>query len=133
MTKGLDNVEMIIDPRLGSASYQKAEGTSNIISDLADEGIHAYPADGLDIETGLQSINSLLSYDSSEPIGFDNHSKLIFSDKCGNTIHCCSNYQIEHGHKGVCKDPVDCLRYVAIGNYQYYEDAELTVSESGGY
>ncbi len=133
MTKGLDNVEMIIDPRLGSASYQKAEGTSNIISDLADEDIFVYPADGLDIETGLQAINSLLSYDTSKPVGYENHSRLIFSDKCGNTIHCCSNYQLEHGHKGVCKDPVDCLRYVAIGNFQYYEDAEMTVSDTGGY
>ena len=33
MTKGLENVDMIIDPRLGSASYQKSEGTSNIITD----------------------------------------------------------------------------------------------------
>jgi hypothetical protein len=133
MTKGLENVDMIIDPRLGSASYQKAEGTSNIISDLADEDIHVYPADGLDIETGLQAINSLLSYDSSKPVGFDNHSKLIFSDKCGNTIHCCSNYQVEHGHKGVCKDPVDCLRYVAVGNFKYYEESELMPTQSGGY
>jgi hypothetical protein len=133
MTKGLENIDMIIDPRLGSASYQKSEGTSNIISDLADEDIFVNPAEGLDIETGLQAINSLLSYDPSKPIGFDNHSKLIFSDKCGNTIHCCSNYQVEHGPKGVCKDPVDCLRYVAIGNYKYYEDHDLIVEGTGGY
>ena len=56
--QGFGNVEMIIDPRLGSASYQKSEGTSNIISDLADEDIFVNPADGLDIETGLQAINS---------------------------------------------------------------------------
>jgi hypothetical protein len=133
MTKGLENVDMIIDPRLGSASYQKAEGTSNIISDLADEGIFVNPADGLDIETGLQAINSLLAYDTSKPTGFDNHSKLIFSDKCGNTIHCCQNYQVDHGPKAVTKDPPDCLRYVAIGNYRYYEDHELGVTKTGGY
>ena len=133
MTKGLENVDMIIDPRLGSATYQKAEGTSNIISDLADEEIYVNPAEGLDIETGLQAINSLLAYDTSKPIGFDNHSKLIFSDKCGNTIHCCSNYQVEHGPKGVCKDGVDALRYAAIGNYKYYEDHELVSTGAGGY
>lgn len=133
MTKGLENVDMIIDPRLGSASYQKSEGTSNIISDLADEEIYVNPAEGLDIETGLQAINSLLAYDTSKPIGFDNHSKLIFSDKCGNTIHCCSNYQVEHGPKGVCKDGVDSLRYIAIGNYKYYEDHELVSTGAGGY
>ena len=31
-------VDRIIDPRLGAASYQKSEGSSNIIDDLADEG-----------------------------------------------------------------------------------------------
>ena len=30
-------VERIIDPRLGAASYQKSEGSSNIIDDLSDE------------------------------------------------------------------------------------------------
>jgi hypothetical protein len=133
MIGGRENVEIIIDPRMGAASYQKSEGTSNIIADLHDEGIHAYPADGLPIDDGLQAINSLLSYDKSKPIGFDNHSKLIFSDKCQNTIHCCSNYQVEHGPKAVTKDPVDCLRYVAIGRYKYYEDHELVGSRTGGY
>ena len=53
--------EIIIDPRLGAATYQKSEGTSNIIADLHDEGIHAYPADGLPIDDGLRAINNLLS------------------------------------------------------------------------
>ena len=133
MTRGRDDVEIIIDPRMGAASYQKSEGTSNIIADLQDEGINVYPAEGLPIDDGLQAINSLLSYDKTRPIGFDNHSKLIFSDRCGNTLFCCMNYKVEDGLKGVCKDPVDCLRYVAIGNYQFYEDSELSVSGTGGY
>jgi hypothetical protein len=128
-----ENCEIIIDPRLGAASYQKSEGTSNIISDLADEGIHAYPAEGLPIDDGLQAINSLLSYDKTRPIAFDNHPKLYFSDKCGNTLFCCMNYKVEDGLKGVCKDPVDCLRMAAIGNYKYYDDAELRPSATGGY
>ena len=133
MIKGKEDVQIIIDPRLGAASYQKSEGTSNIISDLQDEDIFASPAEGLPIDDGLQAINSLLSYDKSKPIGFDNHSKLIFSDKCGNTIHCCMNYQVEHGPKGVCKDGVDALRYIAIGNYRFYEDEELIGSGTRGY
>ena len=76
-----ENCEIIIDPRLGSATYSKSEGTSNIINDLAEEGINAYPAEGLPIEDGLQAINSLLAYDRSQPVGYENHSKLIFSDK----------------------------------------------------
>ena len=122
-----------MDPRLGAATYQKSVGTSNIIADLQDEGIHCYPAEGLSIDEGLQSINNLLSYDKTKPIGYENHSRLIFSDKCGNTIFCCMNYKVEDGLKGVCKDPVDCLRYIAIGNYQFFEDSKLSVSGTGGY
>ena len=54
MIKGKKDVEIIIDPRLGAASYQKSEGTSNIISDLQDEDIFASPAEGLPIDDGLQ-------------------------------------------------------------------------------
>ena len=133
MTNGRDDVEIIIDPRMGAASYQKSEGTSNIIADLQDEGINVYPAEGLPIDDGLQAINSLLSYDKTRPIGFHNHSRLIFSDRCGNTLFCCMNYKVEDGLKGVCKDPVDCLRYIAIGNYQFFEDSKLSVSGTGGY
>ena len=125
--------EIIIDPRLGAATYQKSEGTSNIIADLHDEGVHCYPAEGLPIDDGLQAINNLLSYDKSKPTSFDNHPKLYFSDKCGNTIFCCMNYKVEDGPKGVCKDPVDCLRMVAIGNYEFYEDSEMRTSGTGGY
>jgi hypothetical protein len=130
---GSKDCEILIDPRLGSASYSKAEGTSNIIADLHDEGIQAYPADGLPIDDGLQAINNLLSYDKTKEIGFDNHSRLIFSDECGNTIYCCMNYKVEDGPKGVCKDPVDCLRYVAVGNFEYYDESELMPTQSGGY
>ena len=80
---------------MGAATYAKSEGTSNIINDLHDEGIHAIPADGLPIDDGLQAINSLLSYDTTKPLGYDNHPKLYFSDRCGNTLFCCSNYRLE--------------------------------------
>jgi hypothetical protein len=128
-----ENCEIICDPRLGNATYSKSEGTSSIIAELQNEGIHVYPAEGLPIDDGLQAINTLLSYDKTQPISFDNHPKLIFSDRVGNTLFCCMNYKVEDGPKGVCKDPVDCLRMVAIGNYQYYGEDELIGSPTGGY
>ena len=142
MLKGIDeeeivgltgNVEIIIDPRMGNATYAKSEGTSNIIADLHEHGVNVYPAEGLPIEDGLQAINSLLSYEKSKPIDLTNKPRLFFSDQVGNTLFCCMNYKMDDGLKGVCKDPVDCLRYVAIGNYSYIEDSELEISEPGGY
>ena len=128
-----DNVEIIIDPRMGSATYAVSEGTSNIIADLQDHKINVYPAEGLPIEDGLQAINSLLSYDKAKPIDLNNRSHLIFSDQVGNTLFCCMNYKVDDGLKGVCKDPTDCLRYIAIGNYSYLEDSELEATEPRGY
>lgn len=125
--------DVIIDPRLGAASYQKSVGTSNIIADLHEHGVQCYPAEGLSIDEGLQSINNLLSYDRSKPVGFDNHPKLIFSDKVQNTLFCMMNYRVEDGPKGVCKDPVDCVRMIATGNYEYLDDESFEVSGTGGY
>ena len=133
MIEGLDDVDIIIDPRMGSASYQAESGTSNIISDLADFEVYSSPSAGIHIDDGLQAINSLLSYDQEKPVGYENHSKLIFSDACGNTIFCCQNYKIEDGTKASCKDPVDCLRYIAVGNYEYIEDSALRTTGTGGY
>lgn len=128
-----DAVDIIIDPRMGSATYSKAEGTSNIISDLHDEGVNVYPAEGLPIEDGLQAINSLLSYDPEKPIDLNNRSKLYFSDQVGNTIFCCQNYTVDDGLKGVCKDPVDALRYICIGNYEYLDDTSMKPTGQGAY
>ena len=72
-------LEIIIDPRMGSASYLKSEGTSNIISDLQEANINVYPAEGLHIDDGLQAINSLLSYDSTKPIDALNHPCLLYT------------------------------------------------------
>lgn len=128
-----DNLDIIIDPRMGNASYLKSEGTSTIIADLQEEGINVYPAEALHIDDGLQAINSLLSYDTEKPIDGTNHPKLYFSDRCGNTIFCCMNYRVDDGLKAPCKDPTDALRYVAIGNYEYYEDGSMEVTGTGGY
>ena len=128
-----DSLEIIIDPRMGSATYLKAEGTSNIISDLHDHGVNAYPAEGLPIDDGLQAINTLLAYDRDKPIDAFNHPKLIFSDECQNTIFCCMNYRVDDGLKAPCKDPVDCLRMVAIGKYEYLEGESFKVTGTGGY
>jgi len=142
MVKGIDdnevvgmtsNLEIIIDPRMGSASYLKSEGTSNIICDLQEEGINVYPAEAMHIDDGLQAINTLLSYDTGKPIDMNNHSKLIFSDACQNTIFCCMNYRVDHGLKAPCKDPPDALRYIAIGNYEYHSDNDYNITGTGGY
>ena len=133
MEDGRENVERIIDPRLGAASYQKAEGSSNIISDLSDAGVPAYAAEALDVETGVQAINNLLSWNREEKMSLENKPRLMISDACQNLRACMQEYQPSEGAKAISKDFVDCVRYFAVGNYEYYEEAELVASGTGGY
>ena len=131
LEKGRDCLR-IIDPRLGAASYQKAEGSSNIIDDLADEDVVVYPAEALDIDTGLQAINNLLAWNPSEPMGLENHPKLMFSSECQNLIACMQEY--ETGDlKHPAKDLVDCCRYFAVGNYEHLDETSFVATGTGGY
>ncbi len=50
--------DRLIDPRLGAAKYQTSHGASSIIEDLSDAGLTFNPAPGLDIEDGLQALQS---------------------------------------------------------------------------
>jgi hypothetical protein len=125
-------VDRIIDPRLGAASYQKSEGSSNIIDDLADEGLPVNPAEGLDIETGLQAINNLLAWDRTKEMGLENHPKLMISDECQNLVACMQEYQIGD-LKHASKDFVDACRYFAVGNFEYFDEEELISTGGGSY
>ena len=133
MEGGRENVERIIDPRLGAASYQKAEGSSNIISDLNDAGVPVYAAEALDIETGIQAINNLLSWDRDSEMNLSNKPRLMFSDRCQNLRACLQEYQPSEGAKAISKDFADCVRYFCVGNYEHYEAEELAASGTGGY
>ena len=127
-----DDVIRIIDPRLGAASYQKAEGSSNIIDDLAVEDIIVQPAEALDIETGLQAINNLLAWDRTKPMDFDNRPSLMISDECQNLIASIQAYEVGD-LKHPAKDFVDACRYFAVGNFEYFSEADMQVTGGGGY
>ena len=129
---GGSEIIRIIDPRLGAASYQKAEGSSNIIDDLAEEDVMVQPAEALDIETGLQAINNLLAWDRDEKMDWQNKPKLMFSDECQNLISCMQAYQ-PGDLKNPSKDFVDCARYFAVGNFEYFSEDEMVSTGGGSY
>jgi hypothetical protein len=130
---GDNMVTRIIDPRLGAASYQKSEGSSNIIDDLSDEDIIVEPAEALDIETGLQAINNLLAWDRNREMDLDNKPRLMFSDECQNLISCMQACQPGGSLKAVEKDFVDCARYFAVGNFEYFDEEEMVATGGGSY
>jgi len=122
----------IIDPRAGATKVMKAEGSSNIMDDLAVEDVIVQPAEALDIETGLQAINNLLAWDRDKPMDLNNRPRLMISDECQNLIACMQAYEVGD-LKHPSKDFVDCARYFAVGNFEYFSEADMVSTGGGGY
>jgi hypothetical protein len=113
--------ERLIDPRLGAAKYQTQNGASSIIEDLADNGLVFVPAPGLDIEDGIQAIQSKMSYNRKVPIDALNRPHFYISDRCENIISALTEYTGEQGPDEAWKDPIDVIRYAAIDGIRYVE------------
>jgi phage terminase large subunit-like protein len=128
LIKDLEGDEVIaeryIDPRAGATQAVSAEGGTSLI-ELLDQGavpMYFAPAAGLHIEQGVAIINDLLFYNSNEPISPINQPKLFVSDECRNLIYSMREWTNQDGEKGACKDPIDCLRYIAVMEPTYEGD-----------
>jgi hypothetical protein len=62
MEEGETITERLIDPRLGAAKYQSEFGSSCIIQDLDKAGLVFQPAPGVEIQDGLQAIQTKMAY-----------------------------------------------------------------------
>jgi hypothetical protein len=127
--------ERLIDPRLGAAKYQTQEGASSIIEDLSDAGLVFIPAPGLDIEDGLQALQSKMSYNKKAPIDSINRPHFYISERCQNIISALQEYTAEGGSDEAWKDPIDVIRYLAVSPATFIsEDSLKTIKNSrGGY
>ena len=127
--------ERLIDPRLGAAKYQTQDGASSIIEDLADNGLTFIPAPGIDIEDGLQALQSKMAYNRKFPIDSVNRPHFYISDRCQNIISALQEYTAEGGQDEAWKDPIDVIRYLAVSPACHVsEDAMRTTKNNrGGY
>lgn len=127
--------ERLIDPRLGAAKYQTQEGASSIIEDLSDAGLVFIPAPGIDIEDGLQALQTKMSYNKKKPIDSINRPHFYISDRCQNIISALQEYTAEGGQDEAWKDPIDVIRYLAVSGVGYVSpDSMKTKTQSrGGY
>jgi hypothetical protein len=122
---GEEIFERFIDPRLGAAEKQSADGAVTIISQLDDEEMTVIPAPGVDIDNGLQLISNKLAYDESKEISSVNAPHLFVSERCANFIFAMQEYTAKGGKDEATKDPIDALRYIAVSNPQFYEESDL--------
>jgi hypothetical protein len=128
-----DNIfERLIDPRLGAAKYQAQDGASSIIEDLADAGLVFIPAPGLDIEDGLQSLQTQMAYNKKMPIDAINRPRFKISDRCQNIILALQEYTADGGLEEAWKDPIDTLRYLAISGAEYINPESLKTRKPRG-
>jgi len=125
--------ERFIDPRLGAAEKQSLDGAVTIISDLDDCDMTVIPAPGVEIENGLQLLNNLLAYDESKPRDSLNAPRFFVSDRCQNIIYAMQEYTAQGGKNEATKDPIDCLRYIAVSNPEYLEEMKPDNNTTGVY
>ena len=124
----------LIDPRLGAAKYQTQSGASSIIEDLADAGLVFEPAPGLDIEDGLQALQTKMAYKRDKPMDSLNRPHFYVSDRCQNLITALQEYTGEGGPDEAWKDPIDTIRYAAIDGIRFIDPKSLkSTSKKGGY
>lgn len=142
-----DIFDRYVDPRSGATEAMASDaGESSVIDrfreEQADEQGHVTgpsmiltPAiSGKTEEDGLTQIDELLAYDPSEPItSLLNEPKLYISAACESTIWALTNYTGHDGAKAACKDPIDCVRYMALKKCVHVQVSALSGIAGGGW
>ena len=128
--EGEDIFERLIDPRLGAAKYQKQDGASSIIEELADAGLVFIPAPGVEIEDGIQALQSKMAYNRRAPIDAINRPHFYVSERCENIIRGLQEYTGE-SLDDCWKDPIDVIRYCAISGARYVPPGAMRTTKKG--
>jgi len=132
--EGEDVYERLIDPRLGAAKYQTQNGASSIIEELADAGLIFVPAPGLEIEDGIQAMQSKMAYNRRSSVDAINRPHFYVSDRCQNIITALQEYTGEGGPDEAHKDPIDVIRYASIDGIRHVDvNNYQTMKRAGGY
>lgn len=114
--------ERLIDSRAGATRYQNDECQTCSIDELINIGVDVIPASGLDEDQGIQAINKYLAWDDSKEMHIGNKPRLFISDRCGQLIYAMTEYTGMLGKDEPTKDPIDCLRYLLIGNIMHIDE-----------
>lgn len=117
--------ERYIDPRMSQAEMPTMDGSTNILTELNDAGMHILPAPGLQIDHGLSLINEKLSYNRDMPLSVTNTPHLFISEECQNLIDAIKNLPANANRNCVWKDPIDVLRYLLESGIEYVSEEML--------
>lgn len=129
-----------IDPRAGGTQAAGMDGGTSIIDLLGEDdlknnnlGMWFEPAAGIKLEQGVGIINDWLSWDQNRPRTVENEPTLYISSACENLIYSLKEWTGEDADKGACKDPIDCLRYLAVMNPEHFDNKSFAATKAGSY
>jgi len=125
--------ERWMDSRFGNTATQKADASTTIIEECADLGVSFMPAPLDPIDEGVSLINSMLDYEDSDDEEVARAPLLYISQACQNVIFALKIWCGKDAGHGATKDPIDCLRYMAVGRLVNFDANNLTLVEGGAY
>lgn len=128
------------DPKSGEHAHFQEEGAKSIfqLMDDGDGGIAIEPVVGGSkqwmIVEGVNLLNEWFEFNLNEPlVTLLNEPTIYISDKCQNTIDCLKMWTGQDGDKGASKDAIDALRYLAVMDIDYMDDAPMIRRKKAGY
>jgi hypothetical protein len=122
-----------IDSIFAAMPTQTVEGGTTLLEELAMLGEPFSPAPKEHIDEGVSLINNLLDFERGEDDKILEAPKLYLSEACGNTVFALKLWTGRDHRMGACKDPIDCLRFMATARLVGFSDADLMVYAGGHY
>jgi hypothetical protein len=132
-------VMRLIDPKAGGSPALSEQGGTTLIDLLAesenplDEPMAFVPAPGVPVDQRTSAINSLLSYDATQPLTPLNEPSLYITKDCSNLTYALSEHTGRDGQKGASKDPIDCLGMLLVSGLAYVGNGGFNSRGGGGY
>ena len=129
----------LIDPKAGGSPALSEAGGTTLIDLLAesdnplDEPMAFVPAPGVPVDQRTSAINSLLSYDATQPLTPLNEPSLYIADTCANLTYALSEHTGRDGQKGCTKDPIDCLGMLLVSGLAFVGHGGFDCRGGGGY
>jgi hypothetical protein len=102
--------ERWMDSRFGNTPNNAADAATTLLEECANLGMSFAPSPADPVEEGVSLINSMLDFDEEKKV----EPTLFISSQCKALIFSLKVWTGRDEKKGACKDPVDCLRWVAV-------------------
>lgn len=107
-------LERWMDSRFGNTPNNAADAATTLLEECAMLGMPFSPSPADPIDEGISLINSMLDFDSEK----GTEPSLFISSRCQALIFALKVWTGKDEKKGASKDPVDCLRWIAVAGLQ---------------